>query len=29
MERVLLEAPADAALLDDLAALRDQTIEPE
>jgi hypothetical protein len=29
MERVLLEAPADAALLDDLAALRGQAIEPE
>jgi prevent-host-death family protein len=29
MERVLLEAPADAALLDDLAVLRGQAIEPE
>jgi prevent-host-death family protein len=29
MERVLREAPADAALLDDLAPLREQTIEPE
>ncbi len=28
MERVLREAPADAALLDDLAALREQTVEP-
>jgi hypothetical protein len=29
MERVLLEAPADAALLDDLAVLRGEAIEPE
>jgi prevent-host-death family protein len=28
MERVLLEAPADAGLLDDLAPLREQIIEP-
>jgi prevent-host-death family protein len=28
MERVLHEAPADAALLDDLGPLREQTIEP-
>jgi hypothetical protein len=28
MERVLREAPADLALLDDLAALREQTVEP-
>ena len=28
MERVLREAPADAGLLDDLAALREQTVEP-
>jgi prevent-host-death family protein len=28
VERVLREAPADAGLLDDLAPLRDQTIEP-
>jgi prevent-host-death family protein len=28
MERVLREAPADAALLDDLAPLREQTVEP-
>lgn len=27
-ERVLREAPADRALLDDLAPLREQTIEP-
>jgi prevent-host-death family protein len=27
MERVLREAPADAGLLDDLAALREQTVE--
>jgi prevent-host-death family protein len=29
MERVLVEAPADAGLLDDLAPLREQTIEPK
>jgi prevent-host-death family protein len=29
MERLLREAPADAELLDDLAPLREQTIEPE
>jgi prevent-host-death family protein len=29
MERVLNEAPADPALLDDLAPLREQTVEPE
>jgi len=29
MERVLREAPADAGLLDDLAALREQTVEAE
>ena len=29
MERVLREAPADAGLLEDLAPLREQTIEPE
>ncbi|HTA04988.1 MAG TPA: type II toxin-antitoxin system prevent-host-death family antitoxin [Solirubrobacteraceae bacterium] len=29
MERVLREAPADAGLLDDLAALREQTVEPK
>jgi prevent-host-death family protein len=29
MERVLREAPADAGLLDDLAALREQLIEPQ
>jgi prevent-host-death family protein len=29
MERVLREAPADVGLLDDLAPLREQTIEPE
>jgi hypothetical protein len=29
MERVLLEAPADAALLGDLAVLRGEAIEPE
>jgi prevent-host-death family protein len=28
MERVLNEAPADRALLDDLAAVREQLIEP-
>lgn len=28
MERVLREAPADRGLLDDLAPLREQTIEP-
>ena len=28
MERVLREAPADAGLLDDLAPLREQTVEP-
>jgi prevent-host-death family protein len=28
IERILREAPADAALLDDLAALRDQVVEP-
>jgi prevent-host-death family protein len=28
MERVLREAPADRGLLDDLAPLRDQTVEP-
>ncbi|HEX8715252.1 MAG TPA: type II toxin-antitoxin system prevent-host-death family antitoxin [Solirubrobacteraceae bacterium] len=28
MERVLRETPADAALLDDLAPLREQTVEP-
>jgi prevent-host-death family protein len=28
MERVLREAPADAGLLVDLAALREQTVEP-
>jgi prevent-host-death family protein len=28
MERLLREAPADAALLDDLRPLREQTIEP-
>jgi len=28
IERVLREAPADAGLLDDLAPLREQTIEP-
>jgi prevent-host-death family protein len=28
MERVLSEAPADAGLLEDLAPLREQTIEP-
>ena len=27
MERVLREAPADAGLLDDLAVLREQTVE--
>jgi antitoxin (DNA-binding transcriptional repressor) of toxin-antitoxin stability system len=27
MERVLREAPADAGLLDDLASLREQTVE--
>ncbi|HEY2718506.1 MAG TPA: type II toxin-antitoxin system prevent-host-death family antitoxin [Solirubrobacteraceae bacterium] len=29
MERVLREAPADAGLLEDLAALREQTVEPK
>jgi hypothetical protein len=29
MERVLREAPADAGLLDDLAPLREQTIESQ
>lgn len=29
MERLLGEAPADAALLQDLAPLREQTIDPE
>jgi prevent-host-death family protein len=29
MERVLRDAPADADLLDDLAAIREQTVEPE
>jgi hypothetical protein len=29
MERVLREAPGDAGLLDDLAPLRAQTIEPK
>jgi prevent-host-death family protein len=29
IERVLREAPADAALLDDLAAIRGEAIEPE
>jgi prevent-host-death family protein len=29
MERVLREAPADAGLLDDLAVLRQQTVEVE
>lgn len=29
MERVLREAPADRGLLEDLAAVREQTIEPE
>lgn len=29
MERVLREAPADSGLLDDLAPLREQTIEPQ
>lgn len=28
-ERVLREAPADAGLLDDLAVLREQTVEAE
>ena len=28
MERALREAPADTGLLDDLAALREQTVEP-
>jgi prevent-host-death family protein len=28
MERVLREAPADAGLLEDLAPLREQTVEP-
>jgi hypothetical protein len=29
MERVLLKAPADEALLDDLAVVRGQTIEQD
>ena len=29
MERILREAPADPGLLDDLAPLREQRIEPE
>jgi prevent-host-death family protein len=29
MERVLRDAPADATLLDDLAVLREQTVEAE
>jgi prevent-host-death family protein len=29
MERVLREAPADAGLLDELAVLREQTVEAE
>jgi prevent-host-death family protein len=29
MERMLREAPADAGLLDDLAVLREQTVEVE
>jgi prevent-host-death family protein len=29
MERVLRDAPADAGLLDDLAVLREQTVEAE
>jgi prevent-host-death family protein len=29
MERVLRDAPADAGLLDDLDAIREQTVEPE
>jgi antitoxin (DNA-binding transcriptional repressor) of toxin-antitoxin stability system len=29
IERILREAPADQALLDDLAALREQTVESE
>jgi prevent-host-death family protein len=29
MERVLREAPADPGLLDDLAALREQTVEAQ
>ena len=28
IERILHEAPADAALLDDVAAVRDQVVEP-
>lgn len=28
MERILRDAPADSGLLDDLAPLREQTIEP-
>jgi prevent-host-death family protein len=28
LERIVREAPADAALLDDLAAVRSETIEP-
>jgi prevent-host-death family protein len=28
MERVLREAPADRGLLEDIAALREQTVEP-
>lgn len=29
MERLLRDAPADAGLLDDLAPVREQTVEPE
>jgi antitoxin (DNA-binding transcriptional repressor) of toxin-antitoxin stability system len=29
MERVLRDAPADSGLLEDLAGLREQTVEPE
>jgi hypothetical protein len=29
MERVLREAPADGGLLEDLAPLREQVVEPE
>jgi hypothetical protein len=28
MERILREAPADAALLSELAVIREQTVEP-
>jgi hypothetical protein len=28
MERVLRDAPADSGLIDDLAPLREQTVEP-